>query len=57
MDRLVGVGGGVRLSLNKFNLLLTSSVGDPADPHVFGTPGSGSINPRYESGSGSFFLS
>jgi hypothetical protein len=26
---------------------------DPQDPHVFGTPGSGSINQRYGSGSGS----
>jgi len=28
---------------------------DPADPHVFGPPGSGSISQRYGSGSGSGF--
>jgi hypothetical protein len=33
-------------------LRLVSSVADP-DPHVFGPPGSGSINQRY--GSGSFY--
>jgi hypothetical protein len=32
--------------------VLRSGVGDP-DPHVFGSPGSGSINKRYGSGSGS----
>ncbi len=46
------------LSLNKLNLLLTSSVGDPEpdpqDPYVFGPPGS--INRRFESGSVSFFF-
>jgi hypothetical protein len=30
---------------------------DPPDPRVFGPPGSGSINQRYGSGSGSFYLS
>jgi hypothetical protein len=48
------------LPLNVLSLLpLTSSVGDPdpeQDPHVFGPPGSGFINPEYESGSGSFFF-
>jgi hypothetical protein len=41
-------------------MLLFSSVGnpDPEDPHVFGSPGSGSVSQRYGSGSGSFpFLS
>ncbi len=28
---------------------------DPPDPHVFGTPGYGSISQRYGSGSGSFY--
>jgi hypothetical protein len=48
------------LSLNKLNMLLTSSVGDPdpepdpQDPYLFGPPGS--INRRFESGSVSFFF-
>ncbi len=28
---------------------------DPPDPHVFGPPGSGSINQMYRSGSGSLY--
>ncbi len=28
---------------------------DPPDPHIFGTPGSGSTSQRYGSGSGSFY--
>ncbi len=35
------------------NQSVTISVADP-DPHVFGTPGSGSTGQRYGSGSGSF---
>jgi hypothetical protein len=31
----------------------SESVPDPQDPHVVGTPGSGSISQRCESGSGS----
>ncbi len=42
---------------NLFRLqILASSVGDPdpQDPHVLGTPGSGSTSQRYRYGSGSF---
>jgi hypothetical protein len=36
------------------DVLWAESVGDPEpDPHVFGPPGYGSINQKYESGSGS----
>jgi hypothetical protein len=31
------------------------NVPDPPDPQIFGPPGSGSINQRYGSGSGSFY--
>ena len=40
-----------------FKRFMITSVADPdpPDPHVFGPPGSGSINQRYGSGSGSFY--